>query len=261
MSISIEQLQFAYRARPVLQGVSFSAENGCLLAVLGPNGAGKTTLFRCILGLLSRYRGRILVDGMDARALSARELARRVAYIPQVHGQAFSYSVLEMVLMGMTYGISPLAAPKEKEAAAARAALARLGIEHLARVPFSQLSGGEQQLVLIARALAQAARTLVMDEPTASLDYGNQARVLEHARTLAREGYAVVLSTHNPQHALTYADAALALLDGRVAAYGPPAEVLDAALLYRLYGVRVEFLKTESGMLIVPRAGGGEHAV
>ena len=261
MSISIEQLQFAYRARPVLQGVSFSAENGCLLAVLGPNGAGKTTLFRCILGLLSRYRGRILVDGMDARALSARELARRVAYIPQVHGQAFSYSVLEMVLMGMTYGISPLAAPKEKEAAAARAALARLGIEHLARVPFSQLSGGEQQLVLIARALAQAARTLVMDEPTASLDYGNQARVLEHARTLAREGYAVVLSTHNPQHALTYADVALALLDGRVAAYGPPAEVLDAALLYRLYGVRVEFLKTESGMLIAPRAGGGEHAV
>ena len=261
MSISIEQLQFAYRAHPVLQGVSFSAENGCLLAVLGPNGAGKTTLFRCILGLLSRYRGRILVDGMDARALSARELARRVAYIPQVHGQAFSYSVLELVLMGMTHGISPLAAPKEKEAAAARAALARLGIEHLARVPFSQLSGGEQQLVLIARALAQAARTLIMDEPTASLDYGNQARVLEHARTLAREGYAVVLSTHNPQHALTYADAALALLDGRVAAYGPPAEVLDAALLYRLYGVRVEFLKTESGMLIAPRAGGGEHAV
>ena len=230
MSIVVEQLHFAYGRRSVLRGVSFSAEDGCLLAVLGPNGAGKTTLFRCILGLMSRYEGRILVDGTDARTLPARALAHRIAYIPQVHGQAFSYSVLEMVL---------------------------IGIAQLAQKPFSKLSGGEQQLVLIARALAQAAHTLVMDEPTASLDYGNQVRVLEHARALAREGYAVVFSTHNPQHALSYADGVLALLEGETAALGDPSEVMDAALLYRLYGVHTEFLKTGSGILIAPRVGEG----
>lgn len=257
MSIVVEQLHFAYGQRSVLRGVSFSAEDGCLLAVLGPNGAGKTTLFRCILGLMSRYEGRILVDGTDARTLPARALAHRIAYIPQVHGQAFSYSVLEMVLMGTTHGLSPLAVPKEKEKAAGIAALERLGIAQLAQKPFSKLSGGEQQLVLIARALAQAAHTLVMDEPTASLDYGNQVRVLEHARALAREGYAVVFSTHNPQHALSYADGVLALLEGEAAALGDPSEVMDAALLYRLYGVHTEFLKTENGILIAPRVGEG----
>lgn len=257
MSIVVEQLHFAYGQRSVLRGVSFSAEDGRLLAVLGPNGAGKTTLFRCILGLMSRYEGRILVDGTDARTLPARALAHRIAYIPQVHGQAFSYSVLEMVLMGTTHGLSPLAVPKEKEKAAGIAALERLGIAQLAQKPFSKLSGGEQQLVLIARALAQAAHTLVMDEPTASLDYGNQVRVLEHARALVREGYAVVFSTHNPQHALSYADGVLALLEGEAAALGDPSEVMDAALLYRLYGVHTEFLKTRSGILIAPRVGEG----
>ena len=114
MSIAVEHLQFAYRARPVLRDVSFCAEEGRLLAVLGPNGAGKTTLFRCVLGLLRGYQGRILVDGTEARTLSARELAHRIAYIPQIHGQAFAYSALEMVLMGTTHSISPFSAPKEK---------------------------------------------------------------------------------------------------------------------------------------------------
>lgn len=261
MSIEVERLNFAYRTRPVLKNVSFHAGEGQLLAVLGPNGAGKTTLFRCMLGLLKRYQGRILIDGAEAHTLPTRELARRVAYIPQLHEQAPSYSVLEMVQMGTAHAVSPFSAPKEKETAAALAAMERLGIMGLAEQSFSRLSGGEQQLVLIARALAQQSRTLVMDEPTASLDYGNQMLVLEHARALARDGYTVVLSTHNPQHALSYADVVLALLDGSVAAFGSPAEVMDAALLFRLYGVRAAFVRTECGVLIAPAEKGGEDGV
>ena len=252
MSIAVEKLSFSYCTRPVLQDVSFSAENGRLVAVLGPNGVGKTTLFRCILGLQRGYTGSIRIDGADARQLSARELAHRVAYIPQTHAQAFGFSVLDMVLMGTSHALSPLSVPKQGETDAAMAALERLGIAKLAAKNFNHLSGGEQQLTLIARALAQNARTLLMDEPTASLDYGNQAHVLSAVRALAAEGYTVVMSTHNPQQAVFYADLALALFEGSVAAYGAPSEVMDAALIERLYQMRIHLIPTEQGPVIVP---------
>ncbi|HWS29379.1 MAG TPA: ABC transporter ATP-binding protein [Clostridia bacterium] len=252
MSLEIRDLSFAYFKQEVLSHVSFTAADGELLAVLGPNGVGKTTLFRCILGLRQEYAGGIFINGTDARTLGARELAHRVAYIPQTHGMAFNYSVLDMVLMGTTHSVAMMSVPKEKELSAANDALERMGISFLAQKSFSKLSGGEQQLVLIARALAQNARTLLMDEPTASLDYGNQALVLRQVRTLADEGYTVLLSTHNPQHALWYADSVLGLLDGEVAAFGPPRDAVDEALIRKLYGVDVRLIETEHGPLISP---------
>jgi len=236
----------------VLKHVSFPARDGELLAVIGPNGVGKTTLFRCILGLQQRYSGTIRIDQTDAHTLSARELAHRIAYIPQSHGQAFSYTVLDMVLMGTTHMVSAMSVPKRREMDAAKTALERMGVSHLSDKNFSHLSGGEQQLVLIARALAQQTRTLLMDEPTASLDYGNQSLVLKQVRALADEGYTVLLSTHNPQHAIWYADSALALLDGETAALGRPDRVLNAELIRRLYGVRVNLVETEHGPLLSP---------
>lgn len=258
MSIEVRELSFAYCTREVLRDISFSAENGRLLAVLGPNGVGKTTLFRCILGLQPHYGGSIRIDGEDARQLSERELAHRVAYIPQTHGIAFSYSVLDMVLMGTTHSISTMSVPKQREIDAATFALERLGIRFLAEKNFSHLSGGEQQLVLIARALAQNAKTLLMDEPTASLDYGNQSLVLRQVRLLADEGFTVLLSTHNPQHAIWYADSALALCQGKVEAFGPAKSVVNAALVRRLYGVDVTLIDTEQGPLISPAIGSAE---
>ena len=250
--LRVEGLSFAYGAHRVLEDVSFAVEQGEFLSVLGPNGVGKSTLFRCVLGLMSGWQGAITLGGDDLRALPRREIARRMAYIPQINRPAFDYSVLDTVLMGAARNVGVFSQPGREETAQAREALERVGAAHLARRGFMHLSGGEQQLVLVARALAQKAEILVMDEPTSALDYGNQLRVLQLVRQLASEGYGVLLSTHNPQHALTFATRILALSEGRVAALGAPGEVLTEDMIHRLYGVRAAFADTAAGRVIAP---------
>ena len=163
MSIEVRHLSFSYGSRQVLRDVSFSVGKGRLLSVLGPNGVGKSTLFRCILGLLHGFQGEITVDGTAVSTLGARELARKVAYIPQSNYPAFQYSVFDMVLMGTTAQSRAFSPPGPKQEAAAREALERLDIGHLADRSYTRLSGGERQLVLIARALAQQSPVLLMD--------------------------------------------------------------------------------------------------
>lgn len=253
MSLTVENLSFSYGKHEVLHDLSFTAQAGELLAILGPNGVGKTTLFKCVMGLERRYTGKVLADGADLAALSPRERAHRVAAIPQAHPLSFRYSAFDMVLMGTSHGLSPFAVPGEKEREMARAAMARVHIEALVERPFDQLSGGEQQLVFIARALAQQAKILLMDEPTSNLDYGNRLLVLQVARDLARAGYTVLLSTHDPQHALWFAHKALALQEGRVLALGTPREVVTPDLLRQLYGRRFELADTPQGPVLVPQ--------
>ena len=252
MNLSVQNLSFSYGERQVLSDISFTLEKGEFLSVLGPNGVGKSTLFKCILGLLSGYSGKITSGGEELSSMSKRELSRRIAYIPQINRPAFGYTVLDMVLMGTTRQLSPFAQPHRAQVMQALAALERVGAAHLAERDFTHLSGGEQQLVLIARAIAQQAAILVMDEPTSALDYGNQLRVLNLVRELSKEGYAVLLSTHNPQHALTFASRILALAGGRVAALGAPQDVLTRDIVSSLYGVDVTFADTEGGRVLVP---------
>ena len=259
MSLSVENLSFSYGKAPVLRDVTFTAEKGELLSVLGPNGVGKTTLFRCVLGTLPPSSGRVTVDGCDLTALPPRERARRIAYIPQIHPATFGYTVLDTVLMGAARQLNAFQQPQAAQLRQAEEALEQVGAAHLRERNFAHLSGGEQQLVLIARALAQRAEVLVMDEPTSALDYGNQLRILQMVRRLAAQGYTVVLSTHNPQHALTFAHRLLVLHDGTAAALGRPADVLTPALMEKLYGVQVDFLDTASGAVLVPRVEGETH--
>ena len=253
MSLTVENLSFSYGKHPVLHELTFTAGAGELLAVLGPNGVGKTTLFKCVMGQERKYSGRIAADGADLAALTPRERAHRVAAIPQAHPLSFRYSAFDMVLMGTSHTLSPFTVPGEKERAAARDAMARVNIEHLAERPFDHLSGGEQQLVFIARALAQQAKILLMDEPTASLDYGNRLHVLGVVRDLSRAGYTILLSTHDPQHALWYADRALALKAGRMLALGTPRKIVTADLLQQLYGRRIDLVETQQGPVLVPK--------
>ena len=254
-ALTLEQISFAYGAHEVLHDVSFSVREGQFLSVLGPNGVGKSTLFRCILGLLSPNAGTIRLSGTNIRQLSAKQLARHIAYIPQTHYPSFRYSVFDMVLMGTTHRVETFSAPKESERELAKNALKEMHIEDLSCRIYSDLSGGEQQLVLIARALAQGSPILLMDEPTASLDYGNQLRVLSCVKSLTKEGRTVIVSTHNPQHALLYADSVLALKDGSVLAFGQTDEVVTETLLQSLYGVETKLVSSPYGTGILPLGG------
>lgn len=240
MSIEVKDLCFSYGEREVLHGVSFKAEQGEFLSILGSNGVGKSTLFRCVLGLLRDYTGSITVEGRDAKSLSIREAAKLVAYIPQSSHPAFNYSVRDIVLMGTTSGLGTFSTPKKEDVRRVEEALEKIGISHLAERCFHRISGGERQLALIARALVQRAPVLMLDEPTASLDFGNQLLVLTQARELAREGYTVIQTTHNPEQSYMFSDRILALRGGEVLTEGRPKDVLTSDMMRQLYGVEVE---------------------
>lgn len=251
MSLTVSHLDFYFGKRQILKDVSFSAENGEFLSILGPNGVGKSTLFRCILQLLKPKAGTITVDGQDVAQLSPQALARRIAYIPQYHNPTFQYSVLDMVLMGTASQLGALATPGKAQRETAQRALERLNISHLAEHPYPLCSGGEKQLCLVARAIAQQARLLIMDEPASSLDFGNRIRVMQTVRSLVQDGYAVVQTTHDPEQAFLYSDKILALHDGQVLAWGTPQEVLQSDIISTLYGIPVDVHSLEGDRMRV----------
>lgn len=238
-------LGFSYGDTQILKDVNFRAYQGQLVALIGPNGAGKSTLFKCILKLLHGYEGQILIDGQDMAKMSRPQIAKKIAYIPQTSVPVFNYKVIDIVLMGLTGGLKPLETPKKHHVERAKAVLADMGISHLADRGYGRISGGERQLVLLARAIIQDAKVLVMDEPTANLDYGNQFRVMEKIRDLVDNGYTIILSTHNPEHALLFAEKAFVLQDGCVKAAGPSREVITEELMQELYDVEVRLLDTQ----------------
>ena len=241
--LRVEGLAFGYPGRVVGYDVSFSLGAGQVLCLLGPNGSGKTTLFRTLLRLLEPHAGTVRVDGASIGEWPRRQLARVFGYVPQAQLGTFPFTAREVVLMGRTAHVGLFASPSPHDREQADAALAALGIEHLADRPYPEMSGGERQLALVARALAQEPSILIMDEPTASLDFGNQVRVLAHVQSLARRGIAVVLSTHDPDQAFLCADLVALLHEGRLAHLGPAAEVITPATLRETYGVDVEVVE------------------
>lgn len=239
MKLEAKNLSFSFGDHPVLRNLSFSAGPGELIALLGPNGVGKSTLFRCLLGFLRPDAGSVLLNGRELRTMGRPSIARQIAYIPQSSRPVFNYTVRETVLMGVTGSLALLEIPKAAQLGTVDRTLDQLGILPLAGRGCGELSGGERQLVLLARALVQNANILIMDEPTANLDYGNQSRVMERMRTLACGGYTVIFSTHDPNQALLNATRAIAMGDGMILADGTPAEILSERLLEQLYGIRI----------------------
>lgn len=250
MAVMLEAraLGYGYPGRAVGRGLDLALGAGEVLCVLGPNGGGKTTLFRTLLGLLPGQAGEVLLDGRALAQLPRPEVARRMGYVPQGQAAQFAFTVREAVLMGRTAHVGLFAAPGAADRDAAQQAIAALGIEALAERVVTELSGGERQLAMIARALAQGARLLVLDEPTASLDFGNQVRVLEKVSALARSGIAVLFSSHDPDHAFLCAERALLLAEGRVLEIGAPRDVIRSDTLERMYRVSVQVVPLPGGM-------------
>ena len=239
MRLEVKDLSFSYGDNKVLDNVSFFSSGGEAIAVLGPNGVGKSTFFKCILGFLPIRKGKIEIEGKDVSIMKGKELSKYIAYIPQSSSPVFNHTVLDSVAMGMNNQIGLFSVPGEKEREKAAAALDRLGILKLKDRGCLNISGGERQLMLIARAMVQDARIIVMDEPTSSLDYGNSYRVMETIMSLSKDGYTILFSTHDPDAAMRYSDRVIAFYKGEIIRDGKPSTVLNTDVLSTLYSINV----------------------
>jgi iron complex transport system ATP-binding protein len=238
----VRDLDFSYGRKKVLNGLKLEIAAGGIVALLGPNGSGKSTLLKLLLGLLKPERGTVALRGRELVRYSRRELAREVAYVPQVHREAFGYTVREIVLMGRMASTPFLARYGARDLELVEEALEKLEIAHLSDRPYTQISGGERQLALIARAIAQGASTFIMDEPTNNLDYGNQIRLLERIARLAVDGHTFLMTTHHPDHALSIADRVVLMKQGTILRDGPASSTITPRALCELYDLRESML-------------------
>lgn len=247
--LTLNAVDTGYRDRRVGKNINLRFLQNQVTCLLGGNGCGKTTLLKTILGLLRPLAGQVLVDDRPQRSWSRRRLAQFIGYVPQAHNGVFPFTVRQVVLMGRTAHLSMLATPGRSDRALADECLRKLGITALAERPYTQLSGGERQLVLIARALAQQPAFLIMDEPTASLDFGNQIRVLEHIAALRSQGLTILFTTHQPDQAAQIADRVVLLHGSGVYGSGETADMLTAENLAVLYDLKPSVITKNLGFL------------
>jgi len=241
----------------VLKGITFQAERGKLTTILGPNGSGKTTLFRCIAGLWAPQRGDIVFESKSIVNLGHDKRAKIIAVVPQEHEPPFPYSVFDVVLMGRSAHVDIFSTPSKKDYAKAEAAIAAVGIEHLKNQPYTKISGGERQLILIARAIAQDSPVMLFDEPTAHLDFRNQVLVLRKIREIINEKQVIAIMTiHDPNLAMLYSDNIVMINGGSIVAYGKAEEVIDEKNLNRIYSMDVSVININNIKVVMPKLNG-----
>ncbi len=241
MKFTIENGCFAYDAsRTILQNVCVQLDKAEIMTVLGANGVGKTTLMKCMLGLLKWTDGQSCVDGVNIRTIPAAHLWKRIGYVPQAKQAVFAYTVEEMVLLGRSAHLGLAKQPRAEDKQIALDSLNAIGIAHLKDRLISRISGGELQMVLIARALATQPQMLILDEPESNLDFRNQLIVLETiSRLRAERGLSFIVNTHYPEHAISISDRTLMLTGGGASISGPTAEVITEENLRRAFSVDV----------------------
>jgi len=253
--LEVENLTFAYDPQDIFKNISFQVNKGEVFFLLGPNGCGKTTLLDCILGLLKPKGGDIRLNGKDTKGIRCDHIAKQLAYVPQGHEKTFPYTVLDIVLMGRASYIGMFGSPSEQDIDFAEEALKLVGIIHLKNRRYTQLSGGEGQLVMIARALAQKTPLIIMDEPTSHLDFKHEMVILETIVELVRDtGISIIMATHFPNHAFYFennrVNTRVALMNqGTFLVSGTPTDVISEENLRWLYNINARvasfFINTE----------------
>ena len=240
MSLVIDHLGFSYSpASHIFSDISFEVEAGSTVCLLGPNGCGKTTLLNCVIGLRKPSTGTVSVDGANIDDLGGAQVAQLLGYVPQEITAAFDYTVLDYVVTGCAPHMKWFKRPGEAEYAKAWEALERMGIERLAEHSYARISGGERQQVSIARVLTQKPAFILLDEPTSHLDFGNQIRVLDLVKDLAREGFGLLMTTHNPDHVLMLDGKVVAMQRGGGYKFGAARDIVTAETLHELYGIEI----------------------
>lgn len=244
MELNVRNASCGYAGKAILSDISMTIKQGEIVCILGPNGIGKTTIFRSVLGFLKLISGEIYLDETPRDALSNKEFAKNVGYVPQSHTPPFPFSVPDVVVMGRTVHLSNFKTPSMRDYMIADRVMDMLGISYLRDKNYTQISGGERQMVLVARALAQNPRIIVMDEPTANLDFGNQINVLKTIKALSSRGLGVLMTTHNPDHAFLCCDRVILLTKNKEVLEGTVNDIVTEENLMRAYGVEVKVTET-----------------
>lgn len=245
MTLKIKNLNFSYKKESVLKNINLELDYGELSFIIGKNGSGKSTLFKCILSILNEYFGNIYIDDKNIKDMNIRQRASKISYVPQESNSLFNYTVEEIILMG-TKANEIFKNPGNGDILKVKETLEKLNIKNLRYKNYLELSGGQRQLVLIARALVQGSKIIIMDEPTANLDFINQLYIMKCVKKLTEEGYLIFLSTHNPDYVFRYADKVVALKEGTVFAFGNTEEIMTEEILTQIYGYKI-FVKTIDG--------------
>ena len=236
----------------IFEDINFEVEKGDVFCILGANGTGKTTLIKCLNGLMKLNSGKVLLDGQDIYSLNHSERAKNIGYIPQIHNSTFSFTILDVVLMGRAPHIDTFSSPSKKDVEIAENSLKSLNIYHMKDKPYTEISGGEQQLVFIARVLTQEPSVLLLDEPTSHLDFGNQIRTLNIIEKLASNGLSVIMSSHFPDHAFISANKVAIMKGTEFIDIGTPEEVITEENMENAYGIKVKIVDMDHRTACIP---------
>ncbi|MDO9043747.1 MAG: ABC transporter ATP-binding protein [Methanobacteriaceae archaeon] len=257
--MQVSDASFSYDGQHnIFENINFSVEKGDVFCILGPNGTGKTTLIKCINGLMKLSSGKILFNEKNIYSLNKTEIAKNIGYIPQIHNSTFPFSVLDVVLMGRSPHLEMFASPGEKDIKIAEESLKTLKITHMRDVSYTEISGGEQQLVFLARILTQKPSILLLDEPTSHLDFGNQMRTLNIIEKLAKNGLSILMSSHFPDQAFISANK-VALMKGKsFIDIGSPEEVITKENMEEIYNIKVKIVDIEHRKACIPLKVNGE---
>lgn len=246
MNVIVKNLCFSYKIESrLLYDLSFSLNQGDILSIAGKNGSGKSTLLKCVMGYIKDFTGCVLFDGSDIKTIKPKELSKIVAYVPQLSEVYFDFTVEDFVLMGRNSHLRYLEMPKKEDVEIVAKTAENLGISHLLKSKINEISGGEQQLAYIARALVQEPKILVFDEPTSALDYSNSVKIIELIKRLSKEGYIIIITCHNPDYSFELNSVSLMLFGNGKYIFGKTSDIMTAENLSELYGVRIQVVNLE----------------